>query len=575
MYLSRSAGLCKQHISLFTLHSERRPKQTADMKNARSKFLKSLIASCKTASLLNRRGDQDADAILQLKKPGLRGRRTFLAAIGSGTLTTLGISCISKRKEQASGDRSFAGRQPEIAIVGGGIAGLTCAYHLRKSGIKANIYEAGKVAGGRISTKRNIFGDGLYTEFGGEFIDSGHEDMLDLVRAFDLELDDTFADITAHHLVKDTFFFNGRVYSERDVIYGFREAATGIESDLSKCGIRYDTPYARQLDHISLEEYTRALPCPRWLQDLLICAYTAEYGLDGGQQSCLNLVGMIGTGPGDDFSIFGDSDERYKVKGGNYQIIERLSGGLGDRIAYDHRLTSVRQAGSRYALSFEGRKPVVADYVVLTLPFSVLKEVDFAVADMRPEKKACIHQLGYGQNNKLILGFAGRPWREGNSPSAGCLFHRDIQNGWDSTPLQHSKGPGTYTVFLGGSASLRLAGQAGPHGLPESTVTGYVEKLGEVYPGSSKNYTGTYRTALWSTHPFVKASYACYKTGQWTSLSGLEALPVGNIFFAGEHCSPNFQGFMNGGAETGRKAAENIARRLEGVACRRHGTAVT
>ncbi|MGQ0645243.1 MAG: FAD-dependent oxidoreductase, partial [Elusimicrobiota bacterium] len=57
---------------------------------------------------------------------------------------------------------------------------------------------------------------------------------------------------------------------------------------------------------------------------------------------------------------------------------------------------------------------------------------------------------------------------------------------------------------------------------------------------------------------FSRGSYACYTPGLWTSLAGAEGEPVGNLFFAGEHCSSEFQAYMNGGAETGRKAAEAI-----------------
>jgi monoamine oxidase len=32
----------------------------------------------------------------------------------------------------------------------------------------------------------------------------------------------------------------------------------------------------------------------------------------------------------------------------------------------------------------------------------------------------------------------------------------------------------------------------------------------------------------------------------------------GNCHFAGEHCSQNFQGFMEGGAEEGERAAQEI-----------------
>ncbi|WP_262920637.1 FAD-dependent oxidoreductase [Hymenobacter sp. 5516J-16] len=33
---------------------------------------------------------------------------------------------------------------------------------------------------------------------------------------------------------------------------------------------------------------------------------------------------------------------------------------------------------------------------------------------------------------------------------------------------------------------------------------------------------------------------------------------MGNLFFAGEHCSAWYQGFMNGAAETGRMAASDV-----------------
>jgi hypothetical protein len=66
--------------------------------------------------------------------------------------------------------------------------------------------------------------------------------------------------------------------------------------------------------------------------------------------------------------------------------------------------------------------------------------------------------------------------------------------------------------------------------------------------------------------------------GQWTTISGMEGAPLTfdsrnvpeaqarnpdkspnwRMFFAGEHCSTNFQGFMNGAAQTGRLAAQRI-----------------
>lgn len=62
----------------------------------------------------------------------------------------------------------------------------------------------------------------------------------------------------------------------------------------------------------------------------------------------------------------------------------------------------------------------------------------------------------------------------------------------------------------------------------------------------------------WPTNPFVRGSYASYKVGQWTAFRGAEGEPAGRLHFAGEHCSLESQGFMNGGCETGERVAQEV-----------------
>ena len=46
----------------------------------------------------------------------------------------------------------------------------------------------------------------------------------------------------------------------------------------------------------------------------------------------------------------------------------------------------------------------------------------------------------------------------------------------------------------------------------------------------------------------------------WWQAAGYEKVRQGNIHFAGEHCSYNFQGYMEGGAEEGKRAANEVLR---------------
>ncbi|HVA32157.1 MAG TPA: FAD-dependent oxidoreductase [Gaiellaceae bacterium] len=56
------------------------------------------------------------------------------------------------------------------------------------------------------------------------------------------------------------------------------------------------------------------------------------------------------------------------------------------------------------------------------------------------------------------------------------------------------------------------------------------------------------------TDPNFLCSYSYWKPGQYTGFSGYEKVRQGNIHFAGEHCSQDFQGFMEGGASEGARS---------------------
>jgi monoamine oxidase len=67
---------------------------------------------------------------------------------------------------------------------------------------------------------------------------------------------------------------------------------------------------------------------------------------------------------------------------------------------------------------------------------------------------------------------------------------------------------------------------------------------------------------FWSVYPYTLGSYASAKTGQYTTLVELGAEPAlgGRLQFAGEHTSSDFLGFMNGGVQSGDRAAAALAK---------------
>lgn len=447
---------------------------------------------------------------------------------------------------------AFAKDPPRIAIVGAGIAGLNAAYSLRKAGIIAKVYEGSSRTGGRIFTAKNVLADGLTTEFGGEFIDSDHSEMLALAHEFGLELRDR-KDSSS---LKRAYLFGGKLRTESEVISAINPYLEKIRSDADSLPKYFDFENpgnASTLDRLSLAEYFGKLEISGWIKDLLETAYVTEYGLELAEQSALNLITLISSDISRGFEIFGSSDERYVTRGGNSRFTEELSARLPDQIDLSHKLESIRSKDTGFTLTFnanDSAKDIHADIVLLAIPFPILREVEMKT-ELPVWKRNAIHELGYGSHTKVMTGFTKRLWHDGGY--TGEIFSDEsFQLAWDNSQLQPGD-PGGLTSFTGGN----LATEAGK-GTAGFQSEKFIKELRNIFPGAAEASTGKNARFNWTTNPFTKGSYSVYKPGQWTTIRGAERKSVGNLFFAGEHTSLEFQGFMNGGAETGKKAAEEI-----------------
>jgi monoamine oxidase len=60
--------------------------------------------------------------------------------------------------------------------------------------------------------------------------------------------------------------------------------------------------------------------------------------------------------------------------------------------------------------------------------------------------------------------------------------------------------------------------------------------------------------------PWTNGAYAAFLPGQYTRLWGYTGRAEGRVHFAGEHTSTYSQGYLNGGVESGRRAAIEVMR---------------
>jgi monoamine oxidase len=148
-----------------------------------------------------------------------------------------------------------------------------------------------------------------------------------------------------------------------------------------------------------------------------------------------------------------------------------------------------------------------------------------------PEFKPQDYAIADGKAVKFLSAFEGKFFT--GSPNA---LWDQIGNVWESTHGQPGKGFGL-SVFSGGGYAL--------------ASTQYPPRMETLFRGYGK---AVKREELvdWSTRPWIKSGYSVPAVGQVTTIAKNLSTPhLGRLFFAGEHASPGFHGFMEGALQSG------------------------
>ncbi len=466
---------------------------------------------------------------------------------------------------------------PRIAIVGAGIAGLNAALTLQDAGLSCDIYEASNRIGGRMHSDTTTWADGMVSEWCGEFIDGDHETIRWLIKRCGLKTVDLRRGNADRP--QSVMYFCKRYYSLEERTRDLQVLAPLLQQQAQEAG--FPTTHTRftetgfRLDHLSaydwIEQYVEGghdTPMGHWLD--AVC--TTFYGLDTSEQSSLNLVYLFSSQ-----DLLGESPTskqvqgRCKIVGGNEQLPQAIARSLPQGcIHLGYQLVALeRRSDASLTLTFAtagGSWEVHCDRAILTLPFSTLRHVDYRQAGFDPLKQTAIKELGYGTNSKLFLQFDRPYWNEGGSwphlDSGFITTDLDIQTFWD-TSIGQTGSSGLLVAYTGGERGAAYTPRAPYSTADDSTnVQRYaqncLQQLEHVFPGISASYTGRATLSYPTGDPYLLGSYSCWRVGQYTHFSGYEGVRQGPIHFAGEHCSVEFQGFMEGGAREGARAAREI-----------------
>ncbi|WP_291567645.1 MULTISPECIES: flavin monoamine oxidase family protein [unclassified Clostridium] len=494
----------------------------------------------------------------------------------------------------------------KIGIIGGGAAGLSSAFELRKLGADITIYEALKDRiGGRIYTYYFDKAKKLYGELGAMRVPASHETTWHYINLFNLKTNPFIQNNpmgfllvrnrrtrnTSENIEKYIYpLFPLRKW-ERDTPwdelynYGMISSMNNLtpeeRTDILKILPRYNLPY-EYLDNLSIRQVLQknklsqgaieliagidVLTSPLFnasynelMQENYPVTFTYLYQIDGGM---VNLPLAFHRSLTCEEPIEYENIPQYmlgtcKWKSGCVVTGIYKTSNKHERVSIEYKDTDNNR---NYMETF--------DYVICAIPFSTLREVDIAPV-FSTRKMQAIKEFTYEDSLKTYFYCKRRFWEDDE-------YYGGILGGASYTdeaiqaivyPSDHAvrqvycpEEPGillaSYSLSLD---SIRVAGMKEEAKI--ELTKRQVEKVHGLPAGYLDNIVKEYKSVNWNTEPYFRGAFAVNSPGQKQLFTYdiLQPEYNGRIFFAGEHASTN-HAWIQGALYSGKFTANNLAK---------------
>lgn len=430
-------------------------------------------------------------------------------------------------------------RNPDVLILGAGIAGLAAARILAKQGLRVLVLEARDRVGGRILSHTTT--DSVTVELGAEFVHGRAPELWSLL-----------SECGAKAIERDGSMlreeWDGSLIEDKDTEDGDLFAPLGTLADLA--------------EDMSFAEWLRVSDVPQDDRPALL-GY-----VQGFNAADANRISARALGVQQKAEDAIEGDRTWRVRGGYAQLPEFLAGRvreLGGRIHLNCTVRSIHwRSGDVHVETSRGE--FRAPKCILTLPLGVLQRANQESGlrlEPEPAALAAARRLAMGSAARFTMIFRERWWQSSPRLDANALrtmsflfASRHMPPVWWTTHPDTQPLP-TLTGWAGGPSAAKLAGRSA-----EDLGRDACRTLAEVFAlPESRLHAALLSTHLhdWDADPFARGAYSYVPAGALDAPAAMTRPESGTLFFAGEHTDiTGHWGTVHAALRSGLRAAAQL-----------------
>ncbi|MBQ0797396.1 FAD-dependent oxidoreductase [Zhongshania sp.] len=467
-------------------------------------------------------------------------RRNFLqVAAGATAFTALPAARAFAADEKATGASDHV---VDVAILGGGLAGLTAARDLQRAGCESFVVlEAMDRVGGR--TLNHDLGNDQFSEAGGQWIGPGQTAIADLTRELGIGTFPTYYQGKTTFMAGDgqaSVDLGGTFGTDMKIAAKLDELARGVPS-----GAPWKAERAAELDKMSLGDWLAQQGFSP--EDRI--GWSISSFLTGGvmpaKMGFLHFLSMINSADSryDRLDSIKDSAQETRISGGSQVLSLKMAEALGDKVRTASPVRRIRDWDQSVVTLETDTGIVHARQIILAMSPAMCQQIDFDPVLPTPRQELQRQWPAHSPARKVAHVYKKPFWRDKGLNGHIMQAQGPIFWAYDNSPEDASIG--VINAFVAQSMLPADHQQA--------------EKiLSEIYAralGEEALHPIQYHDHDWGQDPWILSCVSAIPPGFWTQHGEALHPSVGRLIWSGTETAEIWAGYMDGAVRSGHRAA--------------------